>query len=133
MKMMNDLTLDNERDAVVLLIQTQKEYIKKAEMHKWVINHYELWKKSISMIKISLLMLRKVQKIQKTMKRCLDVMWVMVDAVAHSSFSHCSANFTQVSFSFLDKFKFKKVTVSNKNSDVKLMDDVEKKEKEDES
>ena len=102
-------------------------------MYKWVINHYELQKKSISMIKISLLMLKKVQKIQETMKRCLNVMWVMIDVVAHSSFSHCSANFTQVGFSSLDESEFKKMTISNKNSDVELVNDIEKKEKEDEN
>ena len=133
MKMMNDLTLDDERDVIVLLIQTQKKYIKKIEVHKWVTDHYKLWKKSISMIKIDLLMLKKVWKIQETMKRCLDVMWAIVDAVAHSSFSHCSANFTQAGFSSLDESEFERVAVSNEDSDVKLMNDVEKKRKEDES
>ena len=133
MEMVDNLTLDDEKGAVALLIQIQKRFIKKVEAHKWVINCYELQKKLISMIEISLLMLRKVQKIQETMKRCLDVMWVMIDAVAHSSFSCCSANFTQVSFSSLDKSEFEKVTVSNKNSDMEVVDDIEKKREEDES
>ena len=61
--MMNNLTLDNSESAVASLIQTQKKYIKKIKVHKWVADHYELWKKSISMVEVSLLILRKIQKI----------------------------------------------------------------------
>ena len=78
-------------------------------------------------------MLKKVWKIQETMKGCLDVMWVMIDTVTHPSFSCCSANFTQTDFSSLDKSEFEKMTVSNENSDVELVNDVEKKREEDES
>ena len=133
MEMVNDLTLDDGGSAVTSLIQTQKKYIKKIEVHKWVADHYELQKKSISMIEISLLMLRKVWKIWETIKGCLDVMQTTVDTVAHLSFSCHSANFTQVSFPSLDKSEFKKMMISNKNSDVELVNDVEEKGKEDES
>ena len=57
----------------------------------------------------------------------------MVDAVTHSSFSHHSANFTQADSSLLDESEFEKMTVSNKDSDVELVNDIEKKEKEDEN
>ena len=85
------------------------------------------------MIEVSLLMLGKVQKVQETMKKCLDVMQATVGAVAHSSFSCCGANFTQAGFSPLDESKFERVTVSNKDSDVELVNDIEKKGEEDES
>ena len=50
-------------------------------------------------------MLKKIKKIHQTLKECLNVMWLTVDTVAHLSFSHHNANFSQTELSSLDELK----------------------------
>ena len=107
----------NDREIVIRILHSfQCDYTKKMKICRCVTDQHELHKKSTFIIEISLLMLEKIKKIYQTLKRCLNVMWLTVDAVAHSSFSHHNANFSQTKLSSLDELKILKMVVDLSSS-----------------
>ena len=86
------------------------------KIHECVTDQHKLHKKSMSMIEIDLLMLEKIIKIHQTLKRCLNVMWSMIDIIAYLSFSHHNANFSQTKLSSLDELKILEMVVDLSSS-----------------